>query len=112
MDLTLKLMTQVEELEMRQNILNVSSPKFPYVLIRSNMILQFQWLDSQNIIQLLVSLLDPQIDKERHYNVAQLLCDFIKTSRDAQRNSQDRTDPDPLLNTLESLVFSHDGCLI
>lgn len=65
-----------------------------------------QWLDSQNIIQSLISLLDPAIDKERHYNVAQLLCDFIKTARDTQRNSQERTDPDPLLNALESLVFA------
>lgn len=62
----------------------------------------FQWLDSQSIIQSLVSLLDPKIDRERHYNVAQLLCDFIKTSREMQRNSVERTDPDPLLNTLES----------
>ncbi|KAK9709780.1 Mitochondrial carrier protein [Popillia japonica] len=83
MDLTLKLMTQVEGVEMRQNILN--------------------WLDSQRIIQSLVALLDPTIDSERHYNVAQLLCDFIKTARDNQRNSTERNDPDPLLNSLESV---------
>nr|XP_022915839.1 serine/threonine-protein phosphatase 6 regulatory subunit 3 isoform X1 [Onthophagus taurus] len=82
MDLTLKLMTQVEGVEMRQNILN--------------------WLDSQQIVQSLVGLLDPKVDKERHYNVAQLLCDFVKTARDNQRNSTERNDPDPLLNTLES----------
>ncbi|XP_008200387.1 serine/threonine-protein phosphatase 6 regulatory subunit 3 isoform X2 [Tribolium castaneum] len=82
MDLMLKLMTQVESLEMRQNILN--------------------WLDSQRIMQSLVCLLNPKIDKERHYNVAQLLCDFIKAARDTQRNSSERVDPDPLLNTLES----------
>ncbi|KRT85736.1 hypothetical protein AMK59_1718, partial [Oryctes borbonicus] len=83
MDLTLKLMTQVEGVEMRQNILN--------------------WLDSQRIIQSLVALLDPKIDSERHYNVAQLLCDFIKIARDNQRNSTERNDPDPLLNSLESV---------
>nr|CAH7754764.1 unnamed protein product [Callosobruchus chinensis] len=82
MDLILKLMTQVEGMEMRQNILN--------------------WLDSQRIMQSLVSLLNPKIDKERHYNVAQLLCDFIRTARDTLRNSTERVDPDPLLNTLES----------
>ncbi|KAJ8919864.1 hypothetical protein NQ315_006393 [Exocentrus adspersus] len=82
MDLMLKLMTQVEGVEMRQNILN--------------------WLDSQRIMQSLVSLLDPKIDKERHYNVAQLLCDFIRIARDTQRNSTERADPDPLLNSLES----------
>lgn len=53
-------------------------------------------------MQSLVSMLGPEIDKERHYNVAQLLCDFIKTARDTQRNSTERADPDPLLNTLES----------
>ncbi|CAH1119628.1 unnamed protein product [Phaedon cochleariae] len=82
MDLTLKLMTEVEGAEMRQNILN--------------------WLDSQRIIQLLVSLLSPGIDKDRHQNVAQLLCDFIRIARDDQTNSTERADPDPLLNTLES----------
>lgn len=39
---------------------------------------------------------------ERHYNVAQLLCDFIKIARDNQQNLTERNDPDPLLNTLES----------
>ncbi|XP_063910492.1 serine/threonine-protein phosphatase 6 regulatory subunit 3 isoform X1 [Zophobas morio] len=82
MDLMLKLMTQVESLEMRQNILN--------------------WLDSQRIMQSLVGLLNPKVDKERHYNVAQLLCDFIRVARDTQKNSTERVDPDPLLNTLES----------
>lgn len=82
MDLTLKLITQVEGVEMRQNILN--------------------WLDSQRIMQSLVSLLNPQVDSERHFYVAQLLCDFIKIARENLRNSTERADPDPLLNTLES----------
>ncbi|CAH0547223.1 unnamed protein product [Brassicogethes aeneus] len=82
MDLMLKIMTQVEGVEIRQNILN--------------------WLDSQRIMQSLVMLFDPKVDKERHYNVAQLLCDFIRIARDTQRNSTERADPDPLLNTLES----------
>ncbi|XP_018320980.1 serine/threonine-protein phosphatase 6 regulatory subunit 3 isoform X2 [Agrilus planipennis] len=82
MDLTLKLMTQVKGTELRQNIL--------------------QWLDSQKIVQSLVALLNPSVDKERHYNVAQLLCDFIKTARDIQRNNTERYEPDLLLNTVES----------
>ncbi|XP_066256596.1 serine/threonine-protein phosphatase 6 regulatory subunit 3 isoform X2 [Euwallacea similis] len=82
MDLMLKLMTQVEGVEMRQNILN--------------------WLDSQRIIQQLVCLLNPRIEKERHDNVAQLLCDFLRTSRDSRRSFDERVDPDPLLNTLEA----------
>ncbi|KAL3275427.1 hypothetical protein HHI36_020188 [Cryptolaemus montrouzieri] len=82
MDLMLKLFTQVEGIETKQNILN--------------------WLDSQQIMQSLVSMFNPNIDKDRHYNVAQLLCDFIRIARDNQRNSMERADPDPLLNTLES----------
>ncbi|KAK4877234.1 hypothetical protein RN001_009740 [Aquatica leii] len=82
MDLTLKLMTQVEVNEVRQNNLN--------------------WLDSQQLMQSLVSLLDPAVDSERHYNVAQLLCDFISTSRENLRSSTIVKGPDPLLNTLES----------
>lgn len=60
----------------------------------------FQWLDSQNIIQQLVCLLNPQVEKERHDNVAQLLCDFLVAARENQRIF----DPDPLLKTLESWV--------
>ncbi|XP_045465084.1 serine/threonine-protein phosphatase 6 regulatory subunit 3 isoform X2 [Harmonia axyridis] len=82
MDLMLKLFTQVEGIETKQNILN--------------------WLDSQQIIQSLVSMFNPSIDKDRHYNVAQLLCDFIRIARENQKNSLERADPDPLLNTLES----------
>ncbi|CAG9856182.1 unnamed protein product [Phyllotreta striolata] len=82
MDLMLKLMTQVEGVEMNQNILN--------------------WLDSQRVVQSLISLLNPDVDSDRHYNVAQLLCDFIRIARDNQKNSVERVDPDPLLNTLES----------
>lgn len=100
MDLMLKLMTQVESLEMRQNILNVSS--FSHDNQRKPKQETFQWLDSQRIMQSLVGLLNPKVDKERHYNVAQLLCDFIRVARDTQKNSTERVDPDPLLNTLES----------
>lgn len=59
----------------------------------------FQWLDSQNIIRSLVSLMDPKVDAERHYNVAQLLCDFIKSARDVEKNSMESN---PLLDALES----------
>ncbi|ENN79829.1 hypothetical protein YQE_03652, partial [Dendroctonus ponderosae] len=82
MDLMLKLMTQVEGIEMRQNILN--------------------WLDSERIIQQLICLLNPKVEKKRHDNVAQLLCDFLRTAKDVQRSWNERADPDPLLLTLES----------
>ncbi|KAF5276505.1 hypothetical protein FQA39_LY06574 [Lamprigera yunnana] len=82
MDLTLKLMTQVERNEEQKNNLN--------------------WLDSQQLMQSLVSLMDPTIDSERHYNVAQLLCDFIKTARENLNTATERKCSDPLLNTIES----------
>ncbi|KAJ9574671.1 hypothetical protein L9F63_008203, partial [Diploptera punctata] len=82
MDLMLKLITHVEGVEMKQNILN--------------------WLDSQRVVQCLVGLLDPSVDSERHCNAAQLLCDVIKMSREYQHTSTERTDPDPILNTLEA----------
>lgn len=62
----------------------------------------FQWLDSERIIQQLVCLLNPKVEKERHDNVAQLLCDFLRTAKDVQRSWNERADPDPLLITLES----------
>lgn len=82
MDLMLKLITHVEGVEMKQNILN--------------------WFDSQRVVQCLVGLLDPSVDSERHCNAAQLLCDVIKMSRENQHTSTERTDPDPILNTLEA----------
>lgn len=82
MDLMLKLITHVEGVEMKQNILN--------------------WLDSQRVVQCLVALLDPSVDPERHCNAAQLLCDVIRMSRENQHTSVERTDPDPILNTIEA----------
>ncbi|XP_060519578.1 serine/threonine-protein phosphatase 6 regulatory subunit 3 isoform X2 [Cylas formicarius] len=99
MDLALKLMTQVEGVEMCQNTLN--------------------WLDSQMIIQKLVIMLNPKMEKEKHDNVAQLLCDFIRIARDSSRISTERADLDPLVNTLESSeticllldqIFSDEKC--
>lgn len=81
MDLVLKLVSQVEG-NMRQNILN--------------------WLDSQQLVQRVVKLLSPNSEPSKHANAAQLLCDMITAAREYQRTSTARTDPDPILNTLES----------
>ncbi|XP_012286736.1 serine/threonine-protein phosphatase 6 regulatory subunit 3 isoform X2 [Orussus abietinus] len=81
MDLILKLVTQVEGSEMRQNTLN--------------------WLNSQELVQRLVKLLSPSSDSAKHTNAAQLLCDMIKATRE-HRLSIERTGPDPILTTLES----------
>ncbi|XP_071574955.1 serine/threonine-protein phosphatase 6 regulatory subunit 3 isoform X2 [Temnothorax nylanderi] len=82
MDLVLKLVTQVEGSDMRQNILN--------------------WLDSQHLVQRLVKLLAPTSEVAKHANAAQLLCDMVMVARETQRTSTERADPDPILNTLES----------
>lgn len=82
MDLMLKLITHVEGVEMKQNILN--------------------WLDSQQVVQCLIALLEPSVDPERHCNAAQLICDVIKMSRENQHTSTERSDPDPILNTIEA----------
>ncbi|XP_032690827.1 serine/threonine-protein phosphatase 6 regulatory subunit 3-like isoform X3 [Odontomachus brunneus] len=82
MDLVLKLVTQVEGSDMRQNILN--------------------WLDSQHLVQRLVKLLAPTSEPTKHANAAQLLCDMVTVARETQRTSTERADPDPILNTLES----------
>ncbi|XP_011313946.1 serine/threonine-protein phosphatase 6 regulatory subunit 3 isoform X2 [Fopius arisanus] len=82
MDLVLKLVTKVEGTDMRQNILN--------------------WLDSQHLIQQLIKILSPTMDSSRHGNASQLLCDIIKSAREFRITCTERTDPDPILNTLES----------
>lgn len=82
MDLVLKLVTQVEGSEMRQNILN--------------------WLDGQHLVERLVELLSPTSEVGRHANAAQLLCDMIKAGRENCLATTERSDPDPILNRLES----------
>ncbi|XP_034947653.1 serine/threonine-protein phosphatase 6 regulatory subunit 3 [Chelonus insularis] len=82
MDLVLKLVTKVEDADMRPNILN--------------------WLNTQQLIQQLIKLLSPTADPNKHTNAAQLLCDIIKSAREYRITSTERTDPDPILNTLES----------
>lgn len=61
-----------------------------------------QWLDSQQLVQRLVKLLSPNSEPNKHANAAQLLCDMITVTRENQRTFSKRTDPDPILNTLES----------
>ncbi|XP_066582078.1 serine/threonine-protein phosphatase 6 regulatory subunit 3 isoform X2 [Prorops nasuta] len=82
MDLVLKLVTQVEGNDIRQNTLN--------------------WLDSQQLVQRLVKLLSPASDPAKHANAAQLLCDILTMARENQDTSTERTDADPILDTLES----------
>ncbi|XP_063239903.1 serine/threonine-protein phosphatase 6 regulatory subunit 2 isoform X2 [Bacillus rossius redtenbacheri] len=82
MDATLKLITQVEGVDIRQNVLN--------------------WLDSQTVVQSLVSLLRPCVDTERQSNAAQLLCDIVRLGRDGLHGCTERRDPDPVLAQVEN----------
>ncbi|XP_026283493.1 serine/threonine-protein phosphatase 6 regulatory subunit 3 isoform X1 [Frankliniella occidentalis] len=78
MDLMLKLITQMEGTDIRQNLIN--------------------WFETQSVIPSLIALLKPDVDSERHCNVSQLLSDVIRKSRENLMNSPD---PDPILITLE-----------
>lgn len=42
------------------------------------------------------------VANERQVNAAQFLCDMVKASREHQSLLQDKADPDPLLDELES----------
>ncbi|XP_034231929.1 serine/threonine-protein phosphatase 6 regulatory subunit 3 isoform X2 [Thrips palmi] len=89
MDLMLKIITQVEGTEMRQNLI--------------------KWLQSQKVIPSLIGLLKPEVDSDRHSNVAQLLSDVIRKSRDNLRENPARDNlrenptelEDPILTSLE-----------
>ncbi|XP_075230197.1 phosphatase 6 regulatory subunit 1-like protein fmt isoform X2 [Lycorma delicatula] len=80
MDLTLKFVT-ISETEMKQEVL--------------------MWLDSEELIQSIVQLLDPSIDGDRHSSASQLLCDIIIKSREAEYCHEVKQEPNPILNTIE-----------
>lgn len=82
MDLLLRLVTCVESGKLRTQVLN--------------------WLNDQQIIQHLVALIDPTSDEERHSNASQSLADIIRFAREQMAQLQEKADPDPLLQTIES----------
>lgn len=49
-----------------------------------------------------MSLFDPKIDSDRHYNVSQLLCDVLRISREALFDHRERMESDPILTRVES----------
>ncbi|KAJ1523259.1 hypothetical protein ONE63_001138 [Megalurothrips usitatus] len=79
MDFMLKLITQIEGPDIRQNLIT--------------------WLETQKVIPSLIALLKPDVDADRHSNVSQLLSDVIRKSRENLLNSPDS--PDPILTALE-----------
>ncbi|XP_072452550.1 serine/threonine-protein phosphatase 6 regulatory subunit 2 isoform X2 [Notamacropus eugenii] len=86
MDLLLRLISCVEPAALRQEVLN--------------------WLNEENIIERLVELIHSSQDEDRQSNASQTLCDIIRLSRDQSSQTQEISEPDPLLTVLES-----QGCV-
>ncbi|XP_046681494.1 serine/threonine-protein phosphatase 6 regulatory subunit 3 isoform X2 [Homalodisca vitripennis] len=82
MDLALKLVTQIEGSDMKQNILN--------------------FMATQGLVENLVDLLSPSAGSGINSNAALLLCDIIVKSREAQLTCENKPEPDPILASLES----------
>uniref|UniRef100_F6UNS9 Uncharacterized protein n=1 Tax=Ciona intestinalis TaxID=7719 RepID=F6UNS9_CIOIN len=81
MDLLLRLVTCVEAVDLRAQVLS--------------------WLNEKNLVERLISLIDPSQDEDFHCNSAQSLCDIIRLSREHMYTLQESAQDDPLLNTLE-----------
>ncbi|XP_068959065.1 serine/threonine-protein phosphatase 6 regulatory subunit 2 isoform X3 [Petaurus breviceps papuanus] len=86
MDLLLRLISCVEPATLRQEVLN--------------------WLNEENVIERLVELIHSSQDEDRQSNASQTLCDIIRLSRDQSSQTQEISEPDPLLTVLES-----QGCV-
>jgi len=82
MDFMLKLLTKIEGINMNNNLIEL--------------------IESENLIENIISLFDPSVDSDRHVNAAQLLCDTIQESR--ERPSTDCSN-DPIVNIIQSPVM-------
>lgn len=60
-----------------------------------------QWLNENNLVERLISLIDPSKSEDFHCNSAQSLCDIIRLSREHMYTMQENALDDPLLNALE-----------
>ncbi|XP_053308544.1 serine/threonine-protein phosphatase 6 regulatory subunit 1 isoform X2 [Spea bombifrons] len=81
MDLLLRLLTCVEQPQLRQDV--------------------FNWLNEEKIVQRLIEMIHPSKDDNQHSNASQSLCDIIRLSREQMIQIQDSPEPDQLLVTLE-----------
>ncbi|KAM3923293.1 serine/threonine-protein phosphatase 6 regulatory subunit 1 isoform 2-T2 [Leptodactylus fuscus] len=81
MDLLLRLLTCVEQPQLRQDV--------------------FNWLNEEKIVQRLIDMIHPSKDDNQHSNASQSLCDVIRLSREQMIQIQDSPEPDQLLDTLE-----------
>ncbi|XP_075696038.1 serine/threonine-protein phosphatase 6 regulatory subunit 1 isoform X2 [Rhinoderma darwinii] len=81
MDLLLRLLTCVEQPQLRQDV--------------------FNWLNEEKIVQRLIEMIQTSKDDNQHSNASQSLCDIIRLSREQMIQIQDSPEPDQLLATLE-----------
>ncbi|XP_066483298.1 serine/threonine-protein phosphatase 6 regulatory subunit 1 isoform X4 [Tiliqua scincoides] len=81
MDLLLRLLTCVEQPQLRQDV--------------------FNWLNEEKIVQRLIGMIHPSKDDNQHSNASQSLCDIIRLSREQMIQIQNSPEPDQLLATLE-----------
>lgn len=75
MDLLLRLVSCVEPVGLRQEVLH--------------------WLNEEKIIQRIVALIHPHQDEDRQSNASQALCDIIRLGRDQGSQLQETVEPDP-----------------
>lgn len=83
MDLLLRFVTSIENNEMRSIVI--------------------KWLDEQKLIQQLVSRIDVDYDEEVNCNASYALRQIIKASREHMSLLQEKAEPNPLLETIESV---------
>ncbi|GIX73851.1 hypothetical protein CEXT_147811 [Caerostris extrusa] len=62
-----------------------------------------KWLDEQKLIQQLISRIDIEYGEEFNCNASNALCDIIKVSREQMSLLQEKAEPNPLLETIESV---------
>ncbi|XP_054709616.1 serine/threonine-protein phosphatase 6 regulatory subunit 3-like [Uloborus diversus] len=67
-----------------------------------------KWLDEQKLIQQLISRIDVIYDEDFNCNASYALCDIIKVSREHMSMLQEKAEPNPLLETLESVESVSD----
>lgn len=67
-----------------------------------------KWLNEQRLIQQLVSRIDVEYGEEFNCNASHALCDIIKVSREHMSLLQERAEPNPLLETIESVEVVSD----
>lgn len=61
-----------------------------------------KWLHEQKLVKRLVGLIDPAFSEECNTNASQTICDIVKASREFMSLMQEKAEPNPLLDAIES----------